>query len=371
MPDSPTEPNATSVQPRLIILADDLTGALDSGVEFANVGLRVFAATTPHAIDEALVKQPEILVVNTASRECCGDEAKRIHERLHARFNDFVPTQIFKKVDSRLKGNICNEVNGLTGGDLSIDILCAPAIPDMGRLCEMGVLFGDGIDQSVNVRQHLSDVTAKLSVPDCLDQEDLARVVDSISGNTLLVGARGLARALAQTLATAPYRSRQSPHISRSLLAAIGSRDPITCRQIDSFLADAAISHTHLQAANGILPHRSASAGEQVLLQLTQGKLSEDRTVVSDRFVKLSAEFVKTKQYDNVLACGGETAQGLLMELGIKVLEVRGELFPGVPVSTAQFDSWSFSLITKSGGFGDADLLTNLFQLISLSDFQT
>lgn len=54
------------------IIADDLTGALDTGTPFVDAGLSVAVAIDVDAIPEALLTGCNVVVVNTASRALLG-----------------------------------------------------------------------------------------------------------------------------------------------------------------------------------------------------------------------------------------------------------------------------------------------------------
>ena len=54
---------------RVLIIADDLTGALDSAVTFTGAGLRCVVARRPGDVASALGRRPDVLSVSTASRE--------------------------------------------------------------------------------------------------------------------------------------------------------------------------------------------------------------------------------------------------------------------------------------------------------------
>lgn len=61
------------------------------------------------------------------------------------------------------------------------------------------------------------------------------------------------------------------------------------------------------------------------------------------------------------IVAGGETLMRLCRALGTTRLAVAGELEPGVPVSTMAGGRWSgTTVVSKSGGFGDAGLLSRL-----------
>nr|WP_321445097.1 four-carbon acid sugar kinase family protein [uncultured Cohaesibacter sp.] len=355
----------SATPPLVITVADDLTGALDSGVEFAKCGLETYVATAATHVEAALSHKPQCLVINTASREIGEAKAHHIHRTLRAALgDDLTHSLLFKKVDSRLKGNIATEINGLVGHDKR-QVIVAPAIPDMGRRHQAGILSGVGIDQPVAIAERCDGISSPIYVPDVTGQDDFTPAIDAASAGALFVGAKGMAQALAQHLiAKRPVggnAKRPSQCLEGSLLAAIGSLDPITLRQIDSLMTCNLESLRHIKAPNGHVSDVITKKTTSLLLQLTKGDSTQDSAEVGERFTALAASIFKLNQYDSLFCCGGQTAQDLLEALSIPLLKLNGELFPGVPVSEALLDSRPFWLITKSGGFGDPDLLANLF----------
>ncbi len=351
--------------PLVITIADDLTGALDSGVEFAKRGLATYVATAAEHVETALSHKPQCLVINTASREIGEAKAHHIHRSLRATLGDDLSRSLlFKKVDSRLKGNIATEINGLIG-DQARQVVVAPAIPDMGRRHQAGILSGVGIDQPIAIAERCDGILSPIRVPDVSGQDDFTPAIEAASAGALFVGAKGMAHALAKhVIAKHPLGEnapRSSQGLKGSLLAAMGSRDPITLRQIDSLTACNLEFLHHVTAPNGHVSDVVTKKNTSLLLQLTEGEVTQNRAEVGERFTSLAASIFKLNQYDNLFCCGGQTAQDLLEALSIPLLKLTGELFPGVPVSEALFDSRPFWLITKSGGFGDPDLLANLF----------
>ena len=89
-------------------MADDLTGAMDTGVHFAQADL----STTIWLSDEA-VPPAEVVVLTTDSRGLSGEEAyarsKEAAERLGGR-------HLFKKLDGTMRGNVGQEVDGMLDG---------------------------------------------------------------------------------------------------------------------------------------------------------------------------------------------------------------------------------------------------------------
>ena len=100
----------------LAILADDLTGALDSAAPFAARGLHVEVALAAAAVGAALGAAagaaPDVLSINLGTRELAPAAAQReVAAALQA-----LPagTRLFKKVDSRLKGHIAAELDAVS-----------------------------------------------------------------------------------------------------------------------------------------------------------------------------------------------------------------------------------------------------------------
>ncbi|QLG27272.1 four-carbon acid sugar kinase family protein [Halorarum halophilum] len=124
-----------------LVVADDLTGATDTGHEFAARGLRtlvsVGAATAAEDGPPA-----DVRVVDTDSRyvdpEVAAAAVRRVIGAHDASF-------VYKKVDSTLRGNVVAEVDAAldaTGADLA---LVAPASPRNGRTTVEGYHLVDGV----------------------------------------------------------------------------------------------------------------------------------------------------------------------------------------------------------------------------------
>ena len=63
---------------------------------------------------------------------------------------------LFKKIDSRLKGNIAAELSALP----DVPILVVPAIPQFGRFQIGGEVSGCGLDTAINLREVLGYASA-------------------------------------------------------------------------------------------------------------------------------------------------------------------------------------------------------------------
>lgn len=353
---------------RVALIADDLTGALDGAAPFARSGLGVAVAVDIEGVGEALLRNCDVIAVNTDSRALMADEATARIGSAWAAIAPMSPALVIKKVDSRLKGNVAEEVDALAAASGRTRALVHPAIPSIGRNVRDGQLCGFGVDPSFSIAGRLDRMRLPYHAPDCSDDSTLRCAADEILAapqSILPVGSRGLSEALANVLSdqAAPVPLVvTSP--KRGLLVVVGSRDPITTSQVDHLLKlrpDAVL----LDAPDGALERRERqdNAG-LIILRATAGAGDTAPSRVAESLADAAQAIVEEEDIGTILACGGDTALAVSRRLGIKVLFPTGEIAPGVPISSAQGRTASYWLLTKSGGFGERDTLAAIVELI-------
>src|SRR3954452_7185677 len=124
--------------PRLVgLVADDLTGATDAAVQFAEEGWSAHVLCSPAARPEIVEGVPSLLAVVTGVRAAPDEEAAagtaRAVRGLLARGCD----RLFVKIDSTMRGSVAGQVRGALSGwagthPMTIVVL-SPAFPDEGR----------------------------------------------------------------------------------------------------------------------------------------------------------------------------------------------------------------------------------------------
>ncbi|WP_089813877.1 four-carbon acid sugar kinase family protein [Halomicrobium zhouii] len=118
-----------------LVVADDRSGACDTGHQFAARGFETVVVGRDHSATA------DVLVVDTDSRYADATTAgERVREVVTTRDPDLV----YKKVDSTLRGNLVAEVDAAiaaSGADLA---LVAPAFPAEGRTTVGGYHLVDG-----------------------------------------------------------------------------------------------------------------------------------------------------------------------------------------------------------------------------------
>lgn len=334
----------TTTPPRILIVADDLTGALDSGCAFAARGhaTRVLLDSTdlPPALADRSIP---VIAIATGTREVPVAQAERALTGIAGMLGDFDGV-IFKKVDSRLKGHIATEIAALRAG-FDKPILAAPAIPKLGRIVQDGCVTGAGVSTPISVADAIG-VEARIA--DTASDADLDALLPADLRDWFYAGAAGLAEALARRLPSG--RAPMSYALPLPVLLAIGSRDPVTSVQMD------ALDLPAVDAPNGAVPELPDAPLQ--LVRMTTG----DRVIAGDQaaqnFATEIAAAIRRLGPASLFACGGETAHAILRELNITALDLLGEILPGLPVARTVMGN--LTVLTKSGGFGDADTLARL-----------
>jgi len=129
---------------KLAVIADDLTGAADTGIQFR----RVFQ--TVHLVPDQGLEGPgsspgtEAVSVFTDSRAIEPAQAAAKVGRLARRLAAFKPELVYKKIDSCLRGNIGPEADAIIEA-LGLEMsLIAPALPRQGRTTVGGIHLVQG-----------------------------------------------------------------------------------------------------------------------------------------------------------------------------------------------------------------------------------
>ena len=337
----------------LVILADDLTGTLDSAAPFAGRGLVTEVVLHPDALDEALAQAPDVLAVNLRSREITASEAARATAEALKRLP--VGVRIFKKVDSRLKGNIVAELDAMSFERA----LVAPAIPDFGRLVVGGHVRGFGIETPIAVAEKLGPHAARAHIPDTSSQDEMLTSLKLAEneGFDLLIGARGLADSLAQTMTSKePQPLIAVPEVPT--LIVVGSRDPITVKQVDDLRSRCVIDY--VAAPGGKCDTSPARSREMVVVvQATEGPAPVQPLEMSANLANMVVPAF-TDRASTLVLTGGATAEAVLEKMGILRFRLLGECMPGMGLAIAD----GRHIVTKSGGFGQPDTLLKLVRQI-------
>ncbi|WP_171652440.1 four-carbon acid sugar kinase family protein [Paenibacillus foliorum] len=129
----------------IAIIADDLTGANDTGVQLARRGLRTSVLLKLGS--DASINDREMLeavVIDTDSRASSQEEAYMQVRAASEYIKQSGCKVIYKKMDSTMRGNIGPELDAVYDALAPDFIGIAPAFPQSGRLVRDGILYVNG-----------------------------------------------------------------------------------------------------------------------------------------------------------------------------------------------------------------------------------
>lgn len=125
---------------KYVIIADDFTGANDTGVKFSKKSIKTIVTTKLEDFEEEL-KKCKTLVVDLESRFDKKDVAFKKSYAASKSLKSMGVKRIYKKIDSTFRGNIGSEIDGtMEGGKFDITFLI-PALPNAKRTTENGNVF--------------------------------------------------------------------------------------------------------------------------------------------------------------------------------------------------------------------------------------
>ncbi len=357
---------------KLRLVADDLTGALDSGAQFAGEG-HIIPVYLGHRLPKVFSEE---FALDSASREKDSASAAAIAAATAHFLAPSRGSTSFKKVDSLLRGSPGSEIAAVLRALPGVRCVIAPAFPLHGRVTRGGLQYvlrdgtwhRTGEDLSATLRSQGIEVPlmkpreplpAGASLWDSETDDDLRRISESgvqLSGPILWCGSGGLAAALSPT--ASPLVPAAT--IARPLLGIFGSDHPVTSVQLQAFGEDVLGLRDFGPANSRLVCDRLAGAGVcHVRIDLPPGlNRSEASALIAAAISELARRIPPPR---SLLVVGGETLRSLCIALQTDHLELVGQLVPGVPVSRMAGGLWDgVEVISKSGAFGGPALLREI-----------
>ena len=412
---------------KLLIIADDFTGALDTGIQFAKCGIctQVF---TKHKLESHDIKpDTEVLVVDTESRPMSKKDA---YEAVHSIASWAVEQGIeiiFKKTDSALRGNVGIELQAIADLDERDNLFFLPGYPEIDRITEKGIHYigGELLENSVFgkdpfepvVKSYIPDIIkeesnisvkcidrnraidesitkeSRVIVCDVLKEEDIDSRLDELIGQKKLRFIAGCAALAASLKNKISFHRTTGQNFQRTkgMYVACGSLNEITKKQVEygeknGFVRKHLTMQQKLQSGyyktsegkkfleevvelcrnNKKVIMDSFDRAEQIedFLDLYQVASGEVRTLISDAHGHIVEEIVKNKPDCTILMTGGDTLMGYMKLSGCSQIEPVCEIEQGVVLSVIEQNGYRQQIISKSGGFGTEDILLRIAEKI-------
>jgi len=407
---------------KLLVLADDFTGSLDTGVQFRAKGTRIRFGSPNNRYFEQLEEEVQVLIVDTESRHLPPEEAAAVVRQVVSDAAAHGVRYIYKKTDSGLRGNIGAELSAALEASGKPVLHFIPAFPQIGRTTQNGIHYIKGVPVGESVfakdpfnpvlHSSVKDVIASqcgtpvshagapmpeygIAVHDAESEADLAAIAAELKKTdqlSLLAGCAGFASVLPQLLELEPAENTE-PSFTPRLLTLCGSINPITLEQLDAAEADNVprIRLTTRQKldANWI----NSPEGQQIIVQWSRIIAGHSCTVIDCdgtgdpeglealqkelgltfeqmrcRIAEIMGKILKALLDQGtdatLLITGGDTLLAGMNRLGQEELIPIREITPGVVLSRIRYGGNTYNLLSKSGGFGTKELLSQLQEII-------
>jgi len=129
---------------KLAVIADDLTGANDTGVQFAKQGLNTTVLFSYTQLQPSHLTE-DVIVLNSDSRAIEAGTSYDIVFDLSSQLKQLGVSNVFKKIDSTMRGNIGPEIDAVMDAfDYKVSFV-VPAFPKSNRATINGEHFVNGV----------------------------------------------------------------------------------------------------------------------------------------------------------------------------------------------------------------------------------
>ena len=417
------------------IIADDFTGANDSGVRLAQKGLksRVILASDEKGIHQQNA-EIDVWIVDTNSRAM---KEKNAYETVLKEINGLKERGVslfYKKVDSTLRGRVSAELKAMQEAASMDVIFVAPAFPSMGRTVENGSLYVNGIPVTETEFAHDPKTPVLHSyIPDLLASEGIGITVltrDILLGGhaekwvleqlqqgvkwivcdakeesdfpllaaleqklDLAIGWAGSAGMINHLYGEHAAQGQVEHSLSSPIdkvLVVSGSLSAKTQEQVEKLKLrpatkiieidplmlienpeKAVASLASLEAGEGwdsavIFVGASQENRDKVSAWAKDNNRSANQTAkaISEGLGHLVQRAMEKADFNALIMTGGDTAKDICSILGIYDMELRFEVEAGLPLGMVSLNGKEMIVVTKAGGFGTADSLSNTVEYL-------
>lgn len=409
----------------MLIIADDLTGAIDAAAPFIGAGVEVCCDYGEDA-SEVLTGSARVVSVNANTRHL---DAATARERVCALAAAGVTAGVhivFKKTDSVLRGNVGSELEGALvacGTDVAHFL---PSFPKIDRVTVDGIHLIGGVPVAecpiaddpfepvrqsrvaeiigaksdvatteVHVGKELQSGFSGIAIYDAQTDEELFGRAHAILADgdapVLVAGCAGIAGALARALEIPPApMAPENPQ--GSTLVFCGSVNLVSVGQVAFAREHGApvhvVSPVHILDSSWSASPDFGMLARDVAAELTSAPFTvvdastrstpadiaaagikpgcDLRSLVSSNLGRAAAMLAMATDAQNVFVMGGDVLLEMLESLRVKRCGLIAQVAPGVVVFEVAVIGRAVRIVSKSGGFGEPDM----FQVVAdrLSD---
>ena len=412
----------------LLIIADDLTGAIEAGVQLSkhNIPAGVVIDSKSDLTTELNNKNITALVINTESRHILPKAAaQRISLVLNSVKNAGVK-YFYKKTDSTMRGNIGSELEAFMNGTNCSVLPYIPAHPKLKRFTRDGYQYiGEVLLHETSFANDPSEPTKECYVPeilkkqikteicrsdptgislkssesakrkicvfDCQSVSDLEAIGETILNNNwqnAIAGTAGFVEILPNLLSLRSSKVNAEPVLGPALIVN-GSLNVASLEQVD-YAKDYGITTLFLSQNLVLASDFKTTEDYKQILEKVKTEFSRKRSIVisTKEPVNLESEFnssgklyqsflkktgriisaiLKEIRVQNLCVFGGDTLMAIMQESGGRYIEAKNEILSGVACAKTNLDSGTITLLSKPGGYGERDVIMKIINHIKNS----
>ncbi|MEA4854639.1 MAG: four-carbon acid sugar kinase family protein [Christensenella sp.] len=406
---------------QLLLLADDFTGALDGGVQFAKRGCGVFVSTDGNFPEEG---DTDVIVMDLESRHLLPVDAyEKVYEKTEYAANRCIPF-LYKKTDSTLRGNVGAELEAALRASGREQLFFIPAFPRMGRTVENGVFYVNGTlltetsyakdpfqPISSNVVTEIIGAQTNLPVRRCdwktdripqtgektiwifdaYSEKDIAELADVLypaATRAVFAGCAGFAEYMAYWLEKKAGKKAVCKTKEMRQVMLCGSINERTRRQI-SYAVKQKAEYYKLKPEDYLAPCVPEDTRSRLKEKIANSRAFMLYTAEKEDDIAAAAQYAQThgieknglhlriaeglgriaaiclaqKETEVFSVVGGDTLFGTVRGAKIKNLTLCKEALPGVILSRIVLeDGTGKYMFSKAGSFGEEDVLWKMLQ---------
>ncbi|KYO64489.1 four-carbon acid sugar kinase family protein [Thermovenabulum gondwanense] len=409
---------------KIIIIADDFTGANDTGVQLTKKGYKTYTLID---MENFTLKDLECdaLVLDTESRGLSSENAYERVKQVIKNLKSVISLKlegeiIYKKVDSTLRGNIVEEIKAIYEELKPELIVFAPAYPKNNRITLNEIHYVNGIpvdksefaediknpvrvsnikilfknegnvfkvrhvyrDEIKNLEKIIKNIEGINTLTfDAENDKDLLEIATQVlkSGKKVLwVGSAGLAEALILSMKKEGKIitiSGSTRTVAISQLMNLSEKECIPIINIDLYN----LFSNEEEEKNRICSLVNTYYDKDIIITSCMGQQDLDVTknislelgidlkdisqIIAEKISEISLKVINIQKPKGLILTGGDIAFNVVKKLNAKIIKINKEIEPGIPeIELLKGPFKGLKIITKAGGFGNEMTLYNLYK---------